>query len=160
MQSDITAILARRSLLSRAKSVPSVTMERSRLTQARTLAEWRMDFAEVAEINNKLAELNARAEGGHVSPAVSEAEDKLAKVNERSRKANLEAVCWAELAEAERKRKEHKLAVMQVELSRPLQCRQQRRLYGPWLRKRGHLLIATCSCGIVAAALATSPFRK
>src|ERR1700759_3729444 len=43
---------------------------------------------------------------------MSEEEDKLAKVNERNRKANLEAVRRAELAEAERKRKERKLAAM------------------------------------------------
>ncbi|KAM6501241.1 hypothetical protein JOM56_004255 [Amanita muscaria] len=112
-ESDITAMLARKSQLSKNKSVTSVTMERSRLTQARTLAQRRMDFTEVAEINKKLEELNARAEGGHVLPAVTEAEDKLAKVNERNRKANLDAVRRAELAEAERKRKERKLAAMQ-----------------------------------------------
>lgn len=81
-------------------------MERSRLNAARTLALRRNDFDEVAEIDAQLAAL--------VTPIKSrqseEAADLLAKVNERNRKANMEAVRKAELAEAERKRRERKLA--------------------------------------------------
>lgn len=105
-------MLARKSQVSKSKSATLLTMERSRLTQARTLAQRRMDFAEVAEIDKKLEELNANTELSSVH-AASEEEDKLAKVNERNRKANLEAVRRAELVEAERKRKERKLAAMQ-----------------------------------------------
>ncbi|KAF8743558.1 hypothetical protein AX14_002107 [Amanita brunnescens Koide BX004] len=112
-ESDITAMLARKSQVSKSKSAALLTMERSRFTQARTLAQRRMDFAEVAEIDKKLEELNANAEFSPVNAAVTEAEDKLAKVNERNRRANVEAVRRAELAEAERKRKERKLAAMQ-----------------------------------------------
>ncbi|KAF8624657.1 hypothetical protein AX17_006988 [Amanita inopinata Kibby_2008] len=111
-ESDINAMLARKSQLSKNKSAALVTMERSRLNQARTLAQRRMDFAEVAEIDKKLADLNASSEYSirEVSQ-IAEEEDKLAKVNERNRKANLEAVRRAEIAEAERKRKERKLAM-------------------------------------------------
>lgn len=76
--------------------------------QAKTLAIRRQDYAEVTEIEAKLAELPAIP-----TPARSGVEeslsDKLAKVNERNRKANLEAVRKAELMEAERKRRERKL---------------------------------------------------
>ena len=107
-------MLARKSQVSKSKSATLLTMERSRLTQARTLAQRRMDFAEVAEIDKKLEELNANTELNSSAHAIaSEEEDKLARVNERNRKANLEAVRRAELAEAERKRKERKLAAMQ-----------------------------------------------
>ncbi len=106
-------MLARKSQLSKSRSAALLTMERSRLTQARTLAQRRMDFAEVAEIDKMLEDLNANAEIGALHAAVTEEEDKLAKVNERNRKANIEAVRRAELAEAERKRKERKLAAMQ-----------------------------------------------
>jgi len=75
--------------------------------QAKTLAIRRQDYAEVAEIEAKLAELPAiatpRSEGGE------SLSDKLAKVNERNRKANLEAVRKAELMEVERKRRDRKM---------------------------------------------------
>ena len=106
-------MLARKSQVSKSKSATLLTMERSRLTQARTLAQRRMDFTEVAEIDKKLEELNANTELNSAHGIASEEEDKLAKVNERNRKANLEAVRRAELAEAERKRKERKLAALQ-----------------------------------------------
>lgn len=64
----------------------------------------REDFAEVAEIDAKLAEDAGR------KPEKVEKEDVLARVNERNRKANLEAVRKAELLEAERKRRERKFA--------------------------------------------------
>lgn len=103
-------MLARKSQLSKSRSAALLTMERSRLTQARTLAQRRMDFAEVTEIDKMLEDLNANAEITTTHAIISEEEDKLARVNERNRKANIEAVRRAELAEAERKRKERKLA--------------------------------------------------
>ncbi|KAF8056914.1 hypothetical protein FPV67DRAFT_1529440, partial [Lyophyllum atratum] len=105
-ESDINAMLARKSQLSSSKSIGLTTMEKSRLTQARTLAQRRHDYAEVAEIDAKLVEL-----GGVVQPQLrDDTIDLLAKVNERNRKANTEAVRKAEIAEAERKRRERKLA--------------------------------------------------
>jgi len=107
-ESDITAMLARKSQLSNLQSGAAITLQRSRLLQAKTLAHRRQDFNEVAEIEAKLAELPVMA-----TPARIEGEeslsDKLTKVNERNRKANLEAVRKAELMESERKRRERKM---------------------------------------------------
>ncbi|KAG1778705.1 hypothetical protein EV702DRAFT_1091252 [Suillus placidus] len=107
-ESDITAMLARKSQLSNLPSGASLTLQRSSLVQAKTLAIRRQDYAEVAEIDAKLAELPAVA-----TPARNGGEeslnDKLAKVNERNRKANLEGVRKAEMLEAERKRRERKM---------------------------------------------------
>lgn len=101
-------MLARKNQLSNLQSGTSITLQRSRLMQAKTLAIRRQDYAEVTEIEAKLAELPAIP-----TPARNAVEeslsDKLAKVNERNRKANLEAVRKAELMEAERKRRERKL---------------------------------------------------
>jgi len=85
-----------------------LTLERSRLTQARTLAQRRQDFAEVALIDGQLAELAATSPAG--PGTLRDDDDMLAKVNERNRRANMEAVRKAEIAEADRKRKERKLA--------------------------------------------------
>jgi len=82
-----------------------ITVERSGLNAARTLALRRNDLEEVAQIDARLAAL-----GDPVKSRSEEAVDPLAKVNERNRKANMEAVRRAELAEAERKRRERKLA--------------------------------------------------
>lgn len=83
------------------------TMERSRLNQARTLAIRRQDYSEVEEIDAKLAAMAPTADRpGRDGSGI----DKLALVNERNRKANLEAVRKAEVQEAERKRRERKLA--------------------------------------------------
>ncbi|KAG6827815.1 hypothetical protein H0H92_010393 [Tricholoma furcatifolium] len=91
--SDINAMLARKNQLN-AKM------------QARTLALRRNDTAEVAEIDLKLAQLTA----AQPSQPQKDSSDLLAKVNERNRKANMESIRKAELAEAERKRRERKLA--------------------------------------------------
>ncbi|KNZ72520.1 RNA polymerase-associated protein [Termitomyces sp. J132] len=103
-ESDINAMLARKNQLNKKTTAISATMEKSRLMQARTLAQRRNDYNEVAEIDAKLAELTPS------QPQKDESVDLLAKVNERNRKANMEAVRKAELAEVERKRRERKLA--------------------------------------------------
>ena len=107
-QSDIAAMLQRKRDINASanKSLTSLTMERSRLQQARTLAIRRQDYAEVAQIDAKLAELQANA------PAKSREEsstDVLAKLNERNRRLNQEQVRKAERAEMERKRRERQL---------------------------------------------------
>lgn len=105
-------MLARKSQIQNHKqSGVSFTMEKSRLIQARTLALRRNDRAEVENIDVQLRELAGRAavHNGQTGPE-DEPDDILAKVNERNRKANMEAVRKAELLEAERKRKERKLA--------------------------------------------------
>lgn len=106
LQSDVKAMLDRKNLIQTGKhSAQSATIERSRLIQARTLASRRQDYEELAEINQKLAELPAA-----VPIRDEEISDKLAKVNERNRKANLEAVRKSEILEAERKRRERTMA--------------------------------------------------
>jgi RNA polymerase-associated protein RTF1 len=101
-------MLARKSQLQVNKPTGMLTLERSRLTQARTLAQRRHDFIEVAEIDTQLAELNATLAD---RPSNSrDDDDMLTKVNERNRRANMEAVRKAEIAEADRKRRERKLA--------------------------------------------------
>lgn len=95
-------------------------MERSRLNQARTLAQRRNDWDEVAEIDAKLAEEAARTSEQQQPSRVDTAQDLLAKVNERNRKANMEAVRKAETAEAERKKKERKLLAQNGGRSTPV----------------------------------------
>lgn len=108
-QRDITAMLARKSQLQiSSKPTAMNAMERSRLNQARTLAQRRNDWSEVAEIDAKLAEAVRTSEQEH-PPRTDNVQDLLAKVNERNRKANMEAVRKAEMAEVERKKKERKL---------------------------------------------------
>lgn len=101
-------MLARKSQVQNNKSAGLLTLERSRLIQARTLAQRRHDFAEVEEIDAQLAELAASSTDRLSNPR--DAEDMLAKVNERNRRANMDAVRKAEIAEADRKRRERKLA--------------------------------------------------
>jgi RNA polymerase-associated protein RTF1 len=85
-------------------------MERSRLNQARTLAQRRNDWNEVAEIDAKLAEAAARTSEQKQTPQPGNVQDLLAKVNERNRKANMEAVRKAEKADIERKKGRKMLA--------------------------------------------------
>ena len=101
-------MVARKNQFNQQLSAPAITMERSRLIQAKTLAARRQDYGEVADIDAKLKELPV-IQITREEEAESLA-DKLAKVNERNRKANLEAVRKAELLEIERKRRERKLA--------------------------------------------------
>jgi len=98
-------MLARKNQLAVHKDVGLSTAERSLLNQQRTLAIRRQDFSEVREIEAKLADDAAKHEPTKAGPV-----DLLTMVNERNRKANMEAVRKAEIAEAERKRRERKLA--------------------------------------------------
>ncbi|KAG9307983.1 hypothetical protein JVU11DRAFT_12121 [Chiua virens] len=107
-ESDIAAMVARKNQFNQQQNPAAITMERSRLIQAKTLALRRQDYSEVADIEAKLKELPV-AQSSREEEEESIA-DKLAKVNERNRKANVEAVRKAELLEAERKRRERKLA--------------------------------------------------
>ncbi|KAI0073603.1 plus-3-domain-containing protein [Panus rudis PR-1116 ss-1] len=109
-ESDINAIIARKAALQPQKLTgTALMMEKARLTQARTLALRRNDTAEVAEIDAQLAKLVPPSE--NTSTKEETVEDVLAKVNERNRRANAEAMRAAEL-QAERKRRERKLAAM------------------------------------------------
>jgi RNA polymerase-associated protein RTF1 len=100
-------MLARKSQLRSNKSAGMLTLERSRLMQARTLAQRRHDFKDVELIENQLTELAATLPPDH---ARDDDDDMLTRVNERNRRANMEAVRKAEIAEADRKRRERKLA--------------------------------------------------
>ncbi|KAI0767480.1 plus-3-domain-containing protein [Fomes fomentarius] len=107
-ESDIAAILARKQAINASKQSPAfLTMERSRLQQARTLAIRRQDYTEVATIDTKLAEVNAALPARDRGQEGSS--DILAKLNERNRKLNQEQVRKAERAEMERKRRERQL---------------------------------------------------
>ena len=94
-------------------------MERSRLNQARTIAQRRNDWNEVAEIDAKIAEEAART-SEQEPPRANDVQDLLAKVNERNRKANMEAVRKAEMVELERKKKERKLLAQNGGRSTPV----------------------------------------
>jgi RNA polymerase-associated protein RTF1 len=110
-ESDISAMLARKNMLQSTKhSAGWLTMEKSRLTQARTLAIRRQDYDEVKDIDAKLEALALSTATSTERTRDDGSADMLAKVNERNRKANLEAVRKAEIMEAERKRRERKLA--------------------------------------------------
>ena len=107
-QNDVSMMLARKNQLQTTNKEGLTILGQSRLMQERTLALRRQDYAEVAEIDVKLEEA-----GKTLSPPVKQhdsAADLLAKVNERNRKANVDSVRRAELAETERKRRERKLA--------------------------------------------------
>lgn len=101
-------MLIRKNQLMGNKNAGLSTLERSSLNQKRTLAFRRHDFAEVAEIDAKLAEDAANTSEQPARKHDTHA-DMLTKVNERNRKANLEAVRKAELMESERKRRERRL---------------------------------------------------
>ncbi|KZP21278.1 plus-3-domain-containing protein [Athelia psychrophila] len=115
-ESDITTMLARKNdMQAGSHSQQYYTMQRSRLTQARTLALRRQDYVELATIDAQLAELPA-------APVAREEDssDVLTKVNERNRKANMDAIRKAEIQEAERKRRERKLQAASRASSTPV----------------------------------------
>lgn len=102
-------MLARKNQLSSQKPAGWSTLEKSRLNQARVLAQRRHDFAEVAEIDIKLAEFAAAM--GDEEDTRTRGDDVLAKLSEKNRKANFESVRKAEVMEAEKRRRERKLAL-------------------------------------------------
>lgn len=85
-------------------------LQKSRLLQEQSLALKRGEYNEVADIKARLAELNAKMGVDEAEEADDDAAAKFARINERNRKANLQASRNAELREAERKRRERKLA--------------------------------------------------
>ncbi|KAI0787006.1 plus-3-domain-containing protein [Abortiporus biennis] len=112
-ESDIAAMLARKQQMqSNRHTGASITLEKSRLNQARTLAVRRNDYEEVKQIDVQLAQLAANLAEREADRLHESSSDMLAKVNERNRKANVESVRNAELREMERKRRERKLAAV------------------------------------------------
>lgn len=111
---DITEMLRRKKELQVTKSSSELMLEKSKLNQTRSLALKRLDHKEAAELEQKIAELEVQiqAVSSTHSPrnAVDDREEALRRVNERNRKANLDAVRKAEIAESERRRKERELA--------------------------------------------------
>jgi RNA polymerase-associated protein RTF1 len=106
-------MLARKQQLASHKPTGVSTLEKSRLNQARILAERRHDFEEVKAIDEKLKTL-AEMEASDIyvgSKAGRKDDSVLAKLSEKNRKANSEAVRKAEIVEAERRRRERKLAL-------------------------------------------------
>jgi hypothetical protein len=103
-------MLVRKHLLQGDKPAGSITMEKSRLNQERTLALRRQDFTEVEAIDAKLTDLAATTAPPGDHNRKDDVTDMLAKVNERNRKANHEVVRKAEIREVERKRRERKIA--------------------------------------------------
>lgn len=100
-------MIARRTQMNKKHNATAVTLEKARLNQARILALGRKDHAEVAQIDIQLAALAPES-----TPVRSSRADDLAKLNERNRKANQEAARKIEMLEAERKRRERKLAAL------------------------------------------------
>ncbi|KAK7683685.1 hypothetical protein QCA50_013061 [Cerrena zonata] len=111
-ESDINAILLRKSQLASNKLTgTALTMERSRLAQARTLAYRRQDQEEVKQLDERIAELDLTIESERKGRREeSSVEDLLAKVNERNRRANAETLKNI-AAREEKKRRERKLAM-------------------------------------------------
>ena len=109
-EKDISAILERKKELQAADDPSQLKMKKARLNQARSLALKRQDQKEVAEMDKQLAALQAQLDAFGPESAPDSRDDILRKVNERNRKANVESVRRAELAESERKRKERELA--------------------------------------------------
>ncbi|KAK1220627.1 RNA polymerase-associated protein rtf1 [Marasmius sp. AFHP31] len=120
-EGDIAAMLLRKGQLNANRPGAHTTFERARLVQERTLAQRRQDYKEVAEIDAKLAEFDAQhgirsngtsREGTPGVKAQNESKsDVLAMLSEKNRKANAEAVRRAEIMEAEKRRRERKLAM-------------------------------------------------
>lgn len=108
---DISAMLERKKQISNSVDPQALRMARSKLNQQRSLALKRQDQKEVAELDDELAKVQAQIDFIGADHVVgTQMDEKLRKVNERNRKANVEAVRRAEIAEAERKRKERELA--------------------------------------------------
>ncbi|KAF5372598.1 hypothetical protein D9758_005224 [Tetrapyrgos nigripes] len=110
-ESDLTQMLARKKALSTHRPAGWATFERSRLNQERILALRRQDYKEVEEIDRKIAEFDAQHGTDGTSTPNNDTTDVLSKLSEKNRKANAEAIRRAEIMEAERRRRERKLAL-------------------------------------------------
>ncbi|TFK29461.1 hypothetical protein FA15DRAFT_582199 [Coprinopsis marcescibilis] len=108
--SDISLMVKRKKELSATKSKSELVLERSRLTQARSLALKRLDEKEAEELQDQIADLDSQlALTASNSPKKTGLDDKdevLRRVNERNRKANQDAVRRAEIADNGRRKKE------------------------------------------------------
>ena len=91
-------------------SVAAITLEKSRLHQARTLAYRRKDHKEVAELDKKIALLTGRTSQTH-SPAPPERET----AAQREQRTKIENLRKAEQVELERRRKERKERLLAAE---------------------------------------------
>ncbi|KAJ3976042.1 hypothetical protein EV361DRAFT_817349, partial [Lentinula raphanica] len=118
-EKDISSMISKNRELNSQRPPGWTTLERSRLNQARTLALRRQDHAEVAKLDAEIVEFDARYGNANGSNGKSDenntrsssGSDVLMKLSEKNRKANAEAVRRAEQQEAERKRRERKLAM-------------------------------------------------
>jgi RNA polymerase-associated protein RTF1 len=105
-------MLARKQQISSQKPAGWSTLEKSRLNQARALANRRQDYEELKIIDEQLKTLtDIEASENTGSQSVRNDIDVLAKLSEKNRRANSEAVRKAEIFEAERRRKERQLAL-------------------------------------------------
>jgi RNA polymerase-associated protein RTF1 len=117
VQEHISKMLEKRKALSHtalngSRTPLELTMERSRLQQALSLAQARQDEEEVRTIREDLANLPGAPTSDETSRTQGIEDDmraKLALVNEKNRKANLEDIRKQEIADAERKRARRKL---------------------------------------------------
>ncbi|KAI0342517.1 plus-3-domain-containing protein [Trametopsis cervina] len=112
-EADITAMLARKRNESAGRSAAALTLEKSRLNQARTLALRRKDYAEVAELDEKLAKLGGT---GNLSKPQSPAPTDKDVAAQREHRAKVEAMRKAEQAELERRRQARKERLLALEV--------------------------------------------
>ncbi|KAI0701840.1 hypothetical protein BC835DRAFT_1322511 [Cytidiella melzeri] len=101
-EGDVAAMIAIKKRKDDGRSVAAITLEKSQLHQARTLAVRRKDYAEVTELDKKIALLAGRTSQTQL-PAPAEKDT----AAQRDR-AKMEALRKAEQAELERRRKERK----------------------------------------------------
>jgi hypothetical protein len=94
---------------SQGRSVAAITLEKSTLYQARTLALRRKDHAEVAELDKKIARLTGLVSNAP-SPTTSEKD-----MSAQRDRAKTEALRKAEQVELERRRKERKERLLAAE---------------------------------------------
>lgn len=101
----------------------NLTLQKQRTAQAHRFALMRGDAAEVAELEQKLTQIEeVIASSSNGVNDVETTQDVLAMVNERNRKANLEAVRRAEVETAEKKKKERKARFLEHQGKRAGGC--------------------------------------
>jgi len=112
---DITAMLERRKELEKVVDTKKLMGDRSDLKKRVDLLRKGVQdsdsLAQIAALESQIAALTAQIDSVTGGDGVEDSkEEVLRKVNERNRKANLEAIRKAELAEVERKRREREVA--------------------------------------------------